>query len=200
MNRSPARIVRIADPDAAIDAIRGDGRRVVTFMGFSGRGYEDPASVEHLLADFLAQFDPRSEIVCSGATEDGIGAVYPLAKARGFTTVGIVSAVAEAEGARFSDLVDTIYVIDDDSWGGSRNDGTLSPTSVAMAGAADDIIAIGGGPIARDEIEAARKLGKTIHYAAADMNHAAALENARRKGEAPPTEFKGAVHELFEPR
>jgi hypothetical protein len=191
-----AKIVHVADPNAAIDGTRRIGRRVVTFIGFSGAGYEEPLRVRNLLADFLAEFDPRSVTICSGATADGIGAIYPLARARGFATVGIVSTVAETKHARLSDAVDTIYVIEDQDWGGRRRDGTLLPTSVAMVGAADEIIAIGGGDIARDEIEVALAAHKAVQYVAADMNHAAALEKARRRGEAEP-DFKGPAHHLF---
>jgi acyl-CoA synthetase (AMP-forming)/AMP-acid ligase II len=195
-SRGSAQIAYVADPNAAIDAIRRHGRRVVTFVGFSGAGYEEPLSVRNLLADVLAAFDPRLVTICSGATADGIGAIYPMAKTRGFATVGIVSAVAETNHARLSDAVDTIYVIEDQDWGGRRRDGTLSPTSVAMAGAADEIIAIGGGDIARDEVEAAIAAHKPVRYVAADMNHAAGLEKARRSGEAVPP-FQGSVHQMF---
>lgn len=198
MDRVSVRIVHIGDPRTAIEAIRGAGRRVVTFAGFSAGGYEDPPMVECLLVNLLAEFDPRLIVVCSGATAVGIGAVYALAKARGFETLGIVSAVAEGEGVRFSGAVDTIYVIEDDAWGGRRSDGRLSPTSTAMVGAADEIIAIGGGPITRDEIEAARELGKTVRYVPADMNHGAAIKKAQASGDSPPTDFKGAVHALFD--
>jgi hypothetical protein len=192
-----ARIVHVTDPKEAVDAIRGADRRVVTFAGFSGGGYEDPVRVSKLLSDLLAEFDPETVIVCSGATADGIGAVYPIAKARGFATIGIVSAIAETDHARFSDAVDTVYVIEDKDWGGRRGDGTLSPTSIAMVSAADEIVAIGGGDIARDEIEAAMAAEKPVRYVAADMNHAAAFAKARVRGEAAPRDFKGPVDHMF---
>jgi hypothetical protein len=195
--RGIAQIVHVAHPNAAIDAIRGAGRRIVTFAGFSSAGYEEPVRVSNLLADFLSEFDHGSVVVCSGATAEGIGAIYPIARARGFATIGIVSALAETNHARLSDAVDTIYVIEDQDWGGRRRDGTLSPTSAAMVGAADEIIAIGGGDIASDEIEAAVAAHKPMRYVAADMNHAAALEKARRSGEEAPHHFKGPVHHMF---
>ncbi len=195
--RGSTEIVHVADPNAAIDDIRRDGRRVVTFVGFSGAGYEEPASVRKLLAEVLADFDPREVIICSGATPDGIGVVYAIAKARGFATVGIVSAVAETNHAPLSDAVDTIYVIEDQDWGGRRCDGTLAPTSAAMVGAADEIIAIGGGDIGRDEIEAAVAAHKPVRYVAADVDHAAAIERARRSGEASPHDSQGPVHRIL---
>jgi hypothetical protein len=199
MSATGPRIERPADPTKAVEAIRGTGRRIVTFAGFSGGGYEEPTKVGELLAGFLAEFDPASVIVCSGATAEGIGDVYPIAKERGFETIGIVSAVAEAEHARLSDAVDTVYIIDDTGWGGRLPDGTLSPTSTAMVAAAYEIIAIGGGDIARDEIEEALAAGKRVRYRAADMNHAVATEKARQRGEPDPQDFKGAVHIVMRP-
>lgn len=197
MDGASQRIVHVADPIEAVKAIRGTGRHIVTFVGFSGGGYEEPMRVSNLLAELLKDLDRDLVAVCSGATEDGIGAVYPIAKERCFATIGIVSALAETDHARFSDDVDTIYVIKDKEWGGRQSDGKLSPTSTAIVNAADEIVAIGGGDIARDEIEAAKAANKPVRYEPADMNHAAALEKARRKGETAPQDFKGPVHRIF---
>jgi hypothetical protein len=197
MTGTADRVIRLTDPQAAIRAIRRAGHRVVTFVGFSGSGYEDQAGVERAIADILAELDPLSVLICSGATEEGIGAVYTLATNRGFATIGIVSSVAEAQGARFSDAVQTIYIIDDTQWGGRAPNGTLSPTSAAVVGAADEIVAIGGGDIARDEIEAAIGARKPVRYVAAYMNHAAAFEKVQRKGGVAPQDFKGPVHQTF---
>jgi len=194
----PGRIVRPADADAAIPRIREAGRSVVTFVGFSGSGYEDAAAVERVIAKLLDDLSPTSVLICAGATPEGIGAVYPLAKKRGFTTIGIVSALAEKEGATFSRDVDTVFVIADDTWGGLNADGKLSQTSSAMLGAADEMIAIGGGEIARDEIAAAMAMGKKVRYIVADMNHAAAIRKAKEMRQPEPDDFRGAVHTYFD--
>lgn len=196
-----ARIVRVTDPDAAIDEIRRRGRRVVTFSGFSAGGYEDHAALGRLLSVLLDQFEPSSTVVCSGATVAGIGAVYPLAAERGFETIGIVSAMAEKENAGFSDAVDTIFIVADDAWGGYIDEShTLSPTSRVMVEASDEMICIGGGSIARDEYMTAEKLNKSVRFEEADMNHAWAVEKARRKGEPEPRDFRGLLHEYLEQR
>ena len=192
------RIVRPADADAAIALIRSAGRSVVTFVGFSGAGYEDAPAVERALAKVLDDLNPASVLICAGATPEGIGAVYPLAKKRGFTTIGIVSAVAEKEGAKFSQAVDTIFVIADDTWGGANAEGKLSQTSSAMVGAADEMIAIGGGEIARDEIAAAMAMSKKVRHIVADMNHAAAIRKAKEMRQPEPDDFRGAVHAHFQ--
>jgi hypothetical protein len=192
------RIVRPSDDDAAIARIREAGRSVVTFVGFSGAGYEDAAGVERAIAKLLDDLSPTSVLICAGATPEGIGAVYPLAKKRGFTTIGIVSALAEREGATLSQDVDTVFVIADDTWGGLNADGKLSQTSSAMVGATDEMIAIGGGEIARDEIAAAMAMGKKVRYIAADMNHAAAIRKAKEMRQPEPDDFRGAVQAYFD--
>jgi hypothetical protein len=195
-----SRIDRPANADAAIARIRKAGRSVVTFVGFSGAGYEDALAVDRVIAKVLGDLSPTSALICAGATPEGIGAVYPLAKKRGFTTIGIVSALAEKEGATFSQDVDTVFVIADDTWGGLDADGKLSQTSSAMVGAADEMIAIGGGEIARDEIAAAMAMGKKVRYIVADMNHAAAIRKAKEMRQPEPDDFRGAVHVYFDRR
>jgi shikimate kinase len=69
--------------------------------------------------------------------------------------------------------------------------------SSAMVQAADEVIAVGGGDIARDEAAAAIALGKPVRFVAADMNHALARQKARDRQEAEPTDFRGTVAELF---
>jgi hypothetical protein len=194
----PRSIVHPANADAAIIRISEAGRSVVTFVGFSGTGYEDAAAVERVIAKLLDDLSPTSVLICAGATPEGIGAVYPLARKRGFTTIGIVSALAEKEGATFSKDVDTVFVIADDTWGGLNTDGKLSQTSSAMVGAADEMIAIGGGEIARDEIAAAMAMGKRVRYIVADMNHAAAIRKAKEMRQSEPDDFRGPVHAYFD--
>jgi len=192
------RVVHPASVDEAIALVRRSGRSVVMFAGFSGAGYDDPRAVERVIVQVLDAFNPASTVIAAGATPEGIGAAYALAKQRGFATIGIVSAVAEKEGAAFSPAVDVVYVIADDTWGGLGADGRLSPTSSAIVGAADEMIAIGGGEIARDEMVAARALGKRVRYFAADMNHAAAITKAREKRQADPIDFRGALAPHFD--
>jgi hypothetical protein len=181
--------------------IRSQGLvRVVTFAGFSGTGYEDEAEVRKLVRDELKDFDPSDTLVCAGATPGGIGMVYPLARQRGFRTAGIVSSRAREEGVSFSAECEFLLVVDDSSWGGKLADGRLSPTSAAMVNACDVMIGIGGGAIARDELEAARAKGKGVRFHPTDMNHARATEKAARAGKPPPTEFGGEARSLFTDR
>jgi hypothetical protein len=59
------------------------------------------------------------------------------------------------------------------------------------------VIGIGGGEVGRDELEAARERGKDVRFFPAEMNHAIAIEKAKKKGLPPPTRFDGAASEAF---
>jgi hypothetical protein len=146
----------------------------------------------------LSAFDPGSTIVNIGATPDGIGAVYELAKRKGFVTTGIVSAQAMRYDVGLSPHVDHVFYVEDATWGGYL-EGTdrLSPTSEAMVENSNILVGIGGGEVARDELLEARRSGREVRFFPADMNHAKARENARRKGIPPPTDFRGAAHLAF---
>ncbi|EJM69333.1 hypothetical protein PMI29_01956 [Pseudomonas sp. GM49] len=186
------------DAKAAVEGIRSQGQtRVVTFLGFSGAGYENTDQVRKTLLSELEKFDPLDTIVCAGATAEGIGMVYQLAAMKGFRTVGIVSSVAREEGVKFSPECERVFVVDDDSWGGKRVDGRLSPTSQAMVNASDVMVGIGGGSIARDELEAGRKDGKTVRFYKADMDHARAELKAVKADRPAPRDFGGAAQALF---
>ena len=174
------------------------GRRVLTFLGYSGSGYEHPAAMLAHAGSVLDEFKPQDTLVNIGGTPDGIGAIYELAQRRGFMTTGIVSALAHETGMPLSPFADVVFFVADASWGGQLPGSTqLSPTSQAIVEHSDVIVAIGGGAIARDELEAALRAGKAVRFIAAEMNHAAAVAAAARKGLPPPTDFGGAAAERF---
>jgi hypothetical protein len=184
----------MVEQDASPSAIRqffaSKGWRVVTFLGYSGAGYEDAGAMLDQADRILQQRDIDKTIVNIGATAEGIGAVYEKAKARGFKTSGIVSSVAKGQAA-LSQCVDYVFFVPDDTWGGyDKKKGKLSPTSEAMLQASDELIAIGGGDIARDELLEAQRLGKKIMFIPADMNHGAAL----KKG----VDVRGSAHEAMQ--
>ena len=190
-------IVHPSSAEAAIRDIRLTGKRVVTFLGFSGSGYEDPDGVSGAIEEILVSLDPGSILVNAGGTTDGIGLVYSMAKARGFATVGIVSSLAEKEESELSPDADKIYIIADETWGGLKSDGELSPISLAMVGASDEMVAIGGDEIARDELAAGKARGKRVRYIPADMNHEAARRKAHKNGKPDPDDFRGAAYRIF---
>jgi hypothetical protein len=167
---------------------------VLTFLGYSAAEYENKQAMLEQAARVLEQFDPARTIVNIGATPDGIGAVYEVARQKGFVTAGIVSTQAKEGKTALSPCVDIVFFVKDATWGGFL-DGTqrLSPTSTATVESSDRIVAIGGGEVARDELTAARRLGKNARFIPADMNHAIARERAQKKGQPAPTDFQGAA-------
>ena len=136
--------------DATVDDIKSffDSQKkdVVTFVGYSGAEYEDKAVMLEKAGHILDEFEPSKTIVNIGATLQGIGAVYELAKRRGFITTGIVSTQAKKYDAELSPYVDYVFYVEDTTWGGFIEGGDrLSPTSTAMVENSDVLIGIGGG-------------------------------------------------------
>jgi len=170
-------------------------KHVLTFLGYSGAGYEVP---ERMLADaeaVLAGHDPARVIVNVGATAIGIGAVYVPARQRGFETLGIVSSRALKGKARWSPAVDHVFVIEDDTWGGTDAEGKLHPTSSAIVAVSDELVAIGGGDISRAELWAGREAGKPCRFIPAEFDHGSALRWARDAGRPAPTRFASVIGE-----
>lgn len=169
-------------------------KTILTFLGFSDSGYEDPATVLSSVETILDGLDADETIINAGATRSGIGMVYEIAKEKGFSTTGIVSMEAKRVGIDPSPFVDDVFYVDDLIWGGFIDDGReLSPTSKAMVSVSDRLIAIGGGRVARDELLAARSMGKATEIIPADMNHARAIAKARERNDPEPTDFRGVV-------
>jgi len=177
---------------------KSQGKLVLTFLGYSGAGYEDEAGLLRHVNAILDQYSPSTTIVNIGATPDGIGRVYELAKQRGFTTSGIVSTQARESHVSISPCVDHAFYIQDATWGGFlAGTDRLSPTSAAMVDVSDRLVAIGGGEVSRDELVAARRAGKDTTFIPADVNHRIAIEKAAKKGQPPPTDFRGAADAVF---
>jgi hypothetical protein len=196
--RAGAPVVRDATAATIQAFVRGQGKAVLTFVGYSGAGYEDPDQLTRQATRILERQDPARTLINIGATAEGIGAVYALAKQRGFTTIGIVSSLARDRGVAFSPCVDQVFVVRDTTWGGRLpGQRALSPTSRAMVDISAAVVGIGGGEVARDELLAAREAGKPVRFLPADMNHALAREKARRQGLAPPSDFRGAAHQAL---
>ena len=173
-------------------------RRVLTFIGYSGAGHEDEQALLEETGRILDGFDPSETIVNSGATRVGIGAVYEVAKSRGFVTTGIVSTQARESGAELSPFVDHVFFVPDEKWGGFLEGGdVLSPTSTAMVENSEVLVGIGGGEVGRDELLAARRHGKEVRFIPADMNHRRAMDRAAERGLPEPTDFAGAAAEAF---
>jgi hypothetical protein len=167
---------------------------VLTFAGFSAARYEDPAAMLRHAARVLEAQDPATTLINSGATAEGIGAVYAIAKRKGFTTMGIVSTLARDEGVVLADCVDYVFYVKDPTWGGSvPGSDRLSPTSEAIVAVSASFVGIGGGDVARDEMLAARRRGTPVTFIPADMSHEVARAKARQQGRSEPTDFRGSA-------
>ena len=182
-----------------IGALKASGKKVVTFVGFSGE-YEHPETMLDEAARILRGFDPKTTIVNIGATPQGIGAVYKLAKSLGFKTSGIVSSLAKEAGSQgaISPFVDWVLFVPDVKWGGILPDtGRLSPTSETMVAVSDELVGIGGGAVGRDELLAAKAAGKPVTFIRAEMRHDIAVANAAKANQPAPTEFYGAADKAW---
>lgn len=190
------RQVRCSDSKSVVEYIRSVRPRVVTFVGFSGTGYQDQEALHEAIRAELDLLSPHSTLICAGGTRDGIGAVYAIATQRGFRTAGIVSSQALSQRTMFSTECEVVLVVEDASWGGRQSNGRLSATSQAMVDACDVMIGIGGGSIARDELEAAQRQGKYVKFHRAEMDHQLAREKAGNDGEELKS-FAGEADVLF---
>lgn len=186
-------------PEEAERSFRLQRKTVLTFFGYSV-DYENERRLLALANWVLARCNPAVTFVNMGATQGGIGAIYPLAKKLGFITTGIVSRNALEIADEISPFVDHICFIADNEWGGKMPNGTLYPTSEAMVRCSDWFVGIGGGPISRDEMLAGRERGKPVKFFPAEVSHPWAIERAKKRGQATPTSFWGEVHEAFAPK
>ena len=190
--------IREATPEEIRSFFKGKGVKVLTFLGYSAAEYENKAAMLEEATRILDEFDPRAMIVNIGATPEGMGAVYEIAKQKGFLTTGIVSTQAKENNVKLSRCVDVVFYVRDATWGGfTPGTERLSPTSTAMVENSDVIVAIGGGEVSRDELIAAKRLGKKVQFIPADMNHEIARERARQRGQPAPTDFRGAAGVVF---
>jgi hypothetical protein len=193
------REVRRATASSIAEFVRGKQMEVLTFMGYSGSEYQSPAVLHQQVAKILEQHNPQKTFINSGGTAQGIGAVYAIAKQKGFTTMGIVSSLLQKERVALSRCVDVVFVVKDSSWGGKLpGSNQLSPTSLAIVANSASVVAIGGGDVARDEWLAARQAGKPVAFFPAEMNHMIAREKARQQGKPLPTDFRGSLQPATE--
>ncbi|MDA0365449.1 MAG: hypothetical protein O3B31_08950 [Chloroflexi bacterium] len=193
-------IVIEASAETVPRALAASGKRIVFISGYSALGYEHEQAMLDAARAVIERFSPEDTLICLGATPDGIGAAYAIAKTLGFETAGIVSSQARAAEAPFSPHVDRVFVVEDDHWGGRvEATGELSPTSCAIVNASDLIVAIGGGDITRDEFLAAQEAGRAVEFIAAEMNHSRARRSAEAAGREPPTDFRGSAHLTIAP-
>jgi hypothetical protein len=164
-----------------IKEIYGLNKKVLLLMGYAELGYQDEAAMLKTVRTALSELDAEKFVVCSGATSQGIGKAYQVAKEMGFETIGIVSTLALSSAGSFSPFVDRIYIVNDNQWGGYIPGTQLAaPTTRAFLEVADVVLAIGGGnnTAALLSIATQQYPDIVLEYVAADMNH----KKADKKG------------------
>lgn len=161
--------------DEIIPLIKSLNKKVFTLFGYSARGYEDMEKLTEEIKKDLEKISPVEYIIAIGATEEGIGAMYKVAKDMGFTTIGIVSTQALSYSGRFSEFVDSIYIVNDDYWGGIIPGTTkLAETTKTFLGVCDIIAAYGGGTNTAITLKFAKEMGIKTQFKEFEMNHATA--------------------------
>jgi hypothetical protein len=134
------------------------GKRVVVFGGFSGLGYEDvnqlETTIKNKLNEEIKQYGIENVVVVSGATSDGIGKCYEVAKSLGLETYGIVSEAGKEYGS--DKYCDKVFFVPDpkNTWQ------VMSPTGdsymVDIAQKNGVLAYYGGGDVAVAEIKEAK--------------------------------------------
>ncbi len=170
--------------DEAILLIKESNKKIFTLFGYSALGYERVDDIGVKIKEELMTLNKEEWIINIGATEEGIGFAYAIAKELGFTTMGVVSTQALSYSGRFSPYVDRIYIINDDFWGGFIP-GTkkLADTTKVFLGVSDTISAYGGGENTAITLHEASILSIPIRFTEADMNHEKKDRVMLKKGE-----------------
>lgn len=182
--------------DEVIARFKLKNKKVHTIFGFSDLEYEHKDVVLKQIRIDLEKLDPKTTIINIGATEDGVGAAYKIAKDLGFETTGIVSMQALSYSGQFSKFVDSIYILSDGLWGGFIP-GTrkLTPTTQAFISVSDSIAFYGGNLNSLATLKSAIKFKIPFSFYTADMNHKILDQKLKLSNQIAKT-YKGAA-ELF---
>lgn len=130
---------------------------------------------------------------------DGIAEVYAVARELGIETTGIHPSVAWrfAHTHRVSPFCDHVFFVEDLTWGGLLPaSGFPSPCLEMHLSVSDEMIMIGGGKHAADELRAFIASGKPVCFVPADMNHAVTRGWSTNAG-ITIDDFRGAAHEAW---
>lgn len=169
-----------------------EGKRIFTLFGYSKLDYENKRQAMAGVRRELEKLNPSQWIINIGATEEGIGVAYQMAKTMGFETMGIVSTQALSYSGQFSPYVDSIYIVNDIHWGGFMpGTRTLTPATRAFLEVSDVISAHGGGENTAVTIAEAVTRRMDVRYTAAEMNHSIARKEATMANRPRPTDFRG---------
>lgn len=122
-----------------------------------------------------------------------------IAKELGIETSGIHPSVSRsfAETHRVSPHCDHVFFVEDETWGGFTGGGEPSPTLRLHLEVSDELVVIGGGKHAADELRAFAMFGKPARYFPAEMNYAFSRDWTRRAG-LPVPDPRGAALQVWQ--
>ena len=195
---------RLVPADEIRRFFRARGKHVISFAGFGELGYEEDGIVDRLVRDLMTSWPADRLIVNCGTLlrvggQDGIARVLSIARTLGIETTGIHPGVALDFVAthRVSPDTATAFFVDDASWGGFL-DGSRhpSPTLAVLLDVSDELVVIGGGKHAADELTAFWEHGKPVRYLSAEMNRRATMDWCARSG-VDISDFRGAAREAW---
>ena len=181
------------------------GKHVIAFAGYGELGYERAGVVRDITLAVLAEWSPSDVVVHSGTLlrvggHAGIAEVYAVARELGIMTTGIHPSVAMAFGDthRVSPDCSHVFFVEDSTWGGLL-DGSRdpSPTLRLHLDVSSELVVIGGGKHAADELAAFTERGLRTRSFPAEMNHATTLDWSARAG-AAIDDLRGAAHTVWE--
>jgi hypothetical protein len=165
------------------------GKHVVSFAGFGELGYEEEGIVERIVPEVVRGRKPGELIINCGTLlraggQDGIARAYKVAKSLGIETSGIHPGVALdfSETHYLSPYEDHAFFVEDVTWGGFLEEDQPSPTLQVILDVSHELVVIGGGKHAADELGAFCERGKKVSYFPAEMNRRSAMEWCSRTG------------------
>lgn len=164
-------------------------KRLICFAGYGELGYEEPDCVRKISMEVLDSLDRSTVAVHCGTLLrkgglNGIADIYPIARDMGFTTSGLFPSIALQFGETHHVPPDCEhpFFIEDTGWGGFRDHQVLSPTLSLHLEIAAELVVIGGGKYAAEELQAFHQAGKKVRYYPARMNASATRQWAASGG------------------
>lgn len=195
----------VADAAAIEQFFASRAKHVLYFAGYGELGYEQIEEFRNVARTVLNERPAHTVLVHAGTLlrlggHDGIAEIYRLAKEIGMETSGIHPSIAMdfAETHRVSPWCDHVFFVEDRTWGGFV-DGTnrLSPTLRLHLTVSDEMVVIGGGKHAADELRAFAGAGKQVRYFPAEMNYSFTRDWAARAG-VSLEDMRGAALEAWQ--
>jgi hypothetical protein len=152
---------------AAVTAVESllANRTLLTFVGFTiDAPYANTTHFRDVVLSVLAKTHPSRTVVNAGGVAGGVGDVYAIAREFNFSTIGIVSSALLNATAKPDWACDEIFVVTDASLGGFESSPdqmhvdisyNLSPKSEVVVSVSSQIVGLGGGRVALQELAGA---------------------------------------------